>query len=182
MLLLARHGRTAYNAEGRFQGQAAVPLDDHGRDEAFALAAQVVERGDVTRIVSSPLTRALETAAIVAAGTGLAPEVEPRLAETDCGRWTHRTYAEVTAEDPDGYAAFRRLELDFGAPEGETFGHHLERSLAAIEAIRAADAEADGDGATLVVCHRNVLRLLLRHEHGDAPEHDEIPNAQLVRL
>lgn len=182
MLLLARHGRTAYNAEGRFQGQAAVPLDEHGRAEAFALAERVAARGDVTRMVASPLTRALETAAIVAARTGLAPEVDPRLAETDCGAWTHRTYADVIAEDPDGYAAFRRLELGYGAPGGETFGQQLERVRAAIAAIRAVDAEAAGDGATLVVCHGNVVRLLLRDEHGAAPGHDEVPNTHLVRL
>lgn len=182
MLLLARHGRTAYNAEGRFQGQGAVPLDSHGRDQARSLADRVAARGDVTRMVSSPITRALETAAIVAARTGLVPEVEPRLAETDCGSWTDRSYAEVVAEDPEGYEAFRRLALDFAAPGGETFGAQLERVLAAIAAIRADDERTGRDGATLVVCHRNVLRLLLRHEHGDAPGHEDVPNAELVRL
>lgn len=181
MILLARHGRTAYNDEGRFQGHRPVPLDEHGRAQGFALSQAIVARGDVDRIVASPLTRALETAAIVAAATGLAPEVDPRLAETDCGDWTGRTYAEVIAEDPAGYDAYRRLDLDYAAPGGETFAHQLDAVLAAIADVRAADERRDG-GATLVVCHRNVLRLLLRHERGSAPGHDEIDNGQLEVL
>lgn len=185
MILLARHGRTAYNDEGRFQGQGAVPLDAQGRAQAVELASAIVARGDVDRMVSSPLTRALETAAIVAAATGLAPEVEPRLAETDCGTWTDRTYAEVKAEDPDGYAAFRALELDFAAPGGETLAAHLARSREAIAAIRAADELRASDGGrpvTLVVCHRNVIRLLLRHERGEERDHDGLANAAVEEL
>ncbi|WP_320673303.1 histidine phosphatase family protein [Patulibacter defluvii] len=185
MILLARHGRTAYNDEGRFQGHRPVPLDEHGRAQAAALAQAIVDRGDVDRLVSSPLTRALETAAIVAAATGLAPEVEPRLAETDCGDWTGRRYDEVVAEDPRGYDRFRALELDYAPPGGQRFGDQLDDALAAIAAIRTADeqrARRGPAGATLVVCHRNVLRLLLRHERGSAPGHDEIDNGQLEVL
>lgn len=180
MILLARHGRTAYNAEGRFQGQGPVPLDEHGRAQAFALADVVAARGDVVRMVSSPLTRAMETAAIIAARTGLAPEVEPGLAETHTGDWTDRTYADViAAEGEEAYARFRRLEPDFGAPGGETFGQQLDRVLAAIARIRAAGPD---DGATLVVCHGNVIRLLLGHERGVAPSHEDIDNTHLEAL
>jgi len=177
MILLARHGRTAYNDEGRFQGLRPVPLDAEGRRQAAALATSIVARGDVDRVVSSPLTRALETAAIVAAATGIAPDVDERLAETDCGDWTGRTYAEIVAEDPDGYEAFRRLEPSFAAPGGETFADQLERILAALGDLRADDADRGAGRATLVVCHRNVLRLLLRHERGDAPGHEDVENA-----
>ena len=73
-------------------------------------------------MVASPLTRAMETAAIVASRLGLAPEVDPRLAETDTGDWTDRTYADVIATDgQDVYDRFRALEPAFGAPGGETF-------------------------------------------------------------
>ncbi|WP_051471116.1 histidine phosphatase family protein [Patulibacter minatonensis] len=180
MILLARHGRTAYNDEGRFQGRGPVPLDAHGRAEAFALAEQLAERGDVTRMVSSPLTRAMETAAIVASRLGLAPEVDPRLAETDTGDWTDRTYADVIAAEGQGaYDAFRRLEPDFGAPGGETFAAQLARIVPAVEDARTA--ERDGD-VTLLVCHGNVIRLLIGHFKGGRPTHADIANTHLEAL
>ncbi len=179
MILLARHGRTAYNHEGRFQGQGPVPLDATGRDQATALADQVAERGDVARLISSPVTRALQTASYVAARTGLVPEVDPRWAETDCGAWQDRSFAEVERSDPEGFAAFRRLDLDFAAPRGERYGAQRDRVLAAVDDLRGQD---DGTGAILVVCHRNVLRLLLRHERGEDPGQAGVPNGQLLVL
>lgn len=180
MILLARHGRTAYNDEGRFQGRGPVPLDAHGRGEARELAERVAARGDVTRMVSSPLTRAMETAAIVAARIGLAPEVDPRLAETDTGDWTDRTYADViAAEGQDAYDAFRRLEPAFGAPGGETFADQLSRVLAAVEDARAAESPGD---VTLLVCHGNVIRLLIGHARGEQPTHEAVANVHLEAL
>lgn len=179
MILLARHGRTAYNDEGRFQGQGPVPLDAHGREQAHQLAELIAERGDVVRMISSPITRALETAAIIAARIGIAPEVDPRWAETDCGAWQDRSFAAVEAEDPAGFSAFGRLDLDFAPPEGERYGDQLQRVLDATAAVRESDT---GDGTILVVCHRNVLRLLLRFERGVDPGADGIPNTHLITL
>lgn len=179
MILLARHGRTAYNHEGRFQGQGPVALDAAGREQAAALADAIARRGDVTRLISSPVTRALETAAYVAARTGLVPEVDPRWAETDCGDWRDRSFAEVRAEDPEGFAAFGRLEPDFAAPRGESYRAQLARVVDAADDLRRQD---HGGGTILVVCHRNVLRLLLRHERGEDPGEAGIPNAHLVTL
>lgn len=179
MILLARHGRTAYNHEGRFQGQGPVPLDAEGRRQAAELAERIARRGDVTRLIASPVTRALETATYVTARTGLVPEIDPRWAETDCGDWQDRSFAEVEAEDPDGFAAFHRLELGFAAPGGERYGAQLDRVLAAVADVRRQD---DGSGTILVVCHRNVLRLLLRHETGEDPGTAGIPNGHLLTL
>ena len=66
MIHLARHGQTAFNAEGRFQGHLPVPLDDTGREQARALA-EAVAQVEVRGFVCSPLARARETAAIVIA-------------------------------------------------------------------------------------------------------------------
>jgi broad specificity phosphatase PhoE len=179
MILLARHGRTAYNHEGRFQGQGPVPLDAEGRRQAAELADQIVRRGDVTRLISSPVSRALQTATYVVARTGLVPEVDPRWSETDCGDWQDRSFAEVRDADPEGFAAFQRLELDFAAPRGESYGAQLTRVLDAAEDLRRQD---DGSETILVVCHRNVLRLLLRHESGEDPGEAGIPNGHLLTL
>src|SRR3954453_14211013 len=101
MIPLARHGQTAYNAEGRFQGHLPVPLDDTGREQARALAAAAA-RIELRSLWCSPLARARETADIVAAWIGLAPREDTRFAETDTGDWTDRSFADVQAEDPRG--------------------------------------------------------------------------------
>src|SRR3954452_20162607 len=102
MIHLARHGQTAYNAEGRFQGHLPVPLDETGRDQARRLPEQL-SGVEVRALVCSPLARARETADIVAATIGMTPEEDARFAETDTGDWTGRSFADVKAEDPDGF-------------------------------------------------------------------------------
>ena len=102
---LARHGQTAYNLEGRFQGQLPVPLDDTGRAQAAELAERAAAHG-FAALWCSPLLRARETADIVARRIGLQPREDARLMETDAGDWTDRSFAEVHAE---GARAVRRV-------------------------------------------------------------------------
>ena len=113
MIYLARHGQTAYNAAGRFQGWLPIGLDDTGRRQAHALAAEAREVAPRT-LVSSQIERAVETAAIVGREIGLEPVVDERFAETDAGDWTDRTFAEVQAEDPDGFARFAGARPEVG--------------------------------------------------------------------
>src|SRR5271167_3505626 len=79
---LARHGQTAYNLEGRFQGQLPVPLDDTGRVQAAELAERAVSYG-FAALWCSPLLRARETADALSARIGLTPREDARLMETD---------------------------------------------------------------------------------------------------
>src|SRR5581483_4184494 len=130
-VFLARHGETDYNREGRFQGLGPVPLNAHGREQARALAQLASEHG-FRELWCSPLVRARETADIVAAAIGLAPIEDARLVETDCGDWTDRWFADVRAEDPEGFAAYERADPDWGYPGGETFRHQTERVMAAL--------------------------------------------------
>lgn len=166
-VFLARHGRTAYNALGRFQGHGPVPLDDVGRAEARDLAERAAQH-EWAALYCSPLARARETADIVAARIGLQPVEDARFAETDCGDWTDRTFADVIAEDPEGFAAFVAVELAFRFPGGESFAEQRERVRAGLADVRGGPLPA------LVVCHRNAIRLAL--DLGDTP----IPNAALV--
>src|SRR5580765_881885 len=98
MIHLARHGQTAYNREGRFQGHLPVGLDATGVAQAHALAAAAAQV-ELASLWSSPLARALQTAEVVAARIGLRPREEPRFAETDTGDWTGRSFVDVRAED-----------------------------------------------------------------------------------
>jgi broad specificity phosphatase PhoE len=173
-LWLARHGRTAYNLEGRFQGWLPVPLDDTGRRQARELA-DVVARLAPAVLVTSQIARAQETAAIVAARTGLEPVIDERFAETDAGDWTDRTFAEVIAEDPDGFARFAALDPDWGFPGGETFAAQRARVLDGLADWRAREV----GGHVVIVCHGNVIRLAVP-AGGHGAERPE--NGSLVAL
>lgn len=175
-VVLARHGETPFNAEGRFQGHLPVPLTDRGREQARELARVAAGR-EWAALWCSPLARARETADIVAEAVGLEPREDARLAETETGDWTGRSFAEVQAEDPEGFQGFIDADPAFGFPGGESFAEQAVRVVAALDDIRAQDLPA------LVVCHRGVIRLALVAATGDpAVRRDAIPNAALIDL
>jgi broad specificity phosphatase PhoE len=170
---LARHGRTHYNAEPRFQGQLDNPLDDTGRAQARALA-DVVARREWAALYASPLARAAETAAIVAERIGLQPVHDRRFAETDAGDWTDRPFAEIDAEDPEGLARFLSHDPTWRFPGGESFEEQRERVRAALEDVQAGPLPA------LVVCHGMTIRVALAALHGWEAMQVDVPNAALV--
>lgn len=176
MIALARHGQTDYNHRRRFQGHLAISLNDVGRREADELARVAAER-EWASLWASPLLRAQQTAEVVAMAVGLTPRLDARLAETDCGDWTDRMFADVQSEDPEGFAAFRRADRDFRFPGGESFAEQLSRVTAVIAEIRAAELPA------LVICHRGVIRLALVAATGDESQREaEVLNGSLVEL
>ena len=152
-VFLARHGETDYNARRRFQGRLPVPLNATGRAQAHELAIRAAPVGFV-ELWCSPLARARETAEIVGAALGLRPHEDARLVETDSGDWTDRTYEEVTAIDPVGFAAFVAADPDFTLPGGESFRDQTDRMLAALGEI------ARGPRPALVVTHGMSIRLV----------------------
>jgi len=178
MIHLARHGQTAYNAEGRFQGHLPVPLDDTGRAQARELA-ETVAGVEVRTLVCSPLARARETAEIVGARIGLVPEEDERVTETDTGAWTDRSFAEIRAEDPEGFHRYEISDPTFRYPGGESFAEQSDRVQAGLRDLRARTA----DLPALVVCHRGVIRLALAVATGDQTAGgQEIGNATLVTV
>jgi broad specificity phosphatase PhoE len=178
MIHLARHGQTAYNAEGRFQGHLPVPLDETGRAQARELA-EAVAGVEVRTLVTSPLARARETADIVGARIGLEPEEDARFTETDTGDWTDRSFAEIQAEDPEGFHRYEISDPTFRYPGGESFAEQSDRVEAGLRELRART----GDLPALVVCHRGVIRLALAAATGDHTAGGrEIGNATLVTV
>ena len=173
---LARHGRTAYNREGRFQGQQAVPLDELGREQAAELAEHAVAY-EFSALWCSPLLRARETADVVAARIGLEPIEDARFMETDAGDWTDRSFADVQAEAPELFASFVNAEPDFAFPGGESFLEQEQRVGAALEDVERGKLPA------LVVCHGMVIRAALSVRVGRwLPEGQRVPNGALVPL
>ncbi len=176
LVYLARHGQTAYNAEGRFQGQQAIPLDEIGRAQAGELAERAVPY-HFRALWCSPLLRARETADVVAARLGLEPKDDARLMETDAGDWTDLTFAEVRAQAPERFDAFAAADPSFGFPGGESFAEQEVRVSAAL-----ADIER-GELPALVVCHGMVIRAAFASRAADGVvPFTRMPNAALVPL
>jgi probable phosphoglycerate mutase len=175
-IYLARHGRTAYNHEGRFQGQQEVPLDELGREQALELAERAVPYG-FAALWCSPLLRARETADAAAARTGLQPREDVRLMETDAGDWTDRSFAEVQAQAPELFAAFANADPDFAFPGGESFVQQEQRVAAALAEVE------EGPLPALVVCHGMVIRAALSVRIGRwLPYGQRVPNGAIVPL
>jgi glucosyl-3-phosphoglycerate phosphatase len=104
-LVLVRHGETDWNVEGRAQGHADVPLNEVGQAQAAAVAPALAAFGP-SRLWSSDLARARQTAERVAAATGLTMVTDPRLREYDVGKRSGLTLEEFAASYPEDYDAW----------------------------------------------------------------------------
>ncbi|TYP87536.1 histidine phosphatase family protein [Blastococcus xanthinilyticus] len=134
-LVVWRHGRTAWNAAGRFQGQLDPPLDEVGRAQAVHAAPHLVASaalaGRSTAVVASDLVRAAETARALTGVLDLPLQLDPRLREHGMGSWEGLTRAEVADRHPEQYADWMagRPVRGRGGEEPATVG---ERVLAAL--------------------------------------------------
>ena len=155
-LYLVRHGATQLTAENRFSGAVGVDLSDEGRAQAARLAERLA--GDaIAAAYASPLSRALETAQIVARPLGLTPVLEDGLREISHGRWEGLSRQEVEERFPEEYAAWEADPFTFAPVGGESGLAVLARALPAIRRI----VSAHPGRTVLVVSHKATLRLLL---------------------
>jgi glucosyl-3-phosphoglycerate phosphatase len=131
-VLLWRHGRTAWNVEHRFQGQADPPLDEVGQAQAVA-AAPLLAAFSPVAIVSSDLCRATETARPLAEQLGLPVALDRRLRERSLGRWEGLTRDEVGRRHPEEYAHWLagREDCQHGSEPRACLG---DRAVAALSA------------------------------------------------
>lgn len=157
-LLLARHGETAWNAEGRYQGQEDIALSPVGEAQARALGERLRDVR-IDRAVASPLSRAARTAEL-ALGQARAGELrfDPGFKEIAHGEWEGLLAAEIRARDPARAAAWRDAPHEVLMPGGESLQHVLDRAWPALE--RACEG-LDADATLLVVAHDAVNRVLL---------------------
>jgi probable phosphoglycerate mutase len=154
--VLIRHGESMWNAAGRWQGQGDPPLSPRGREQAARLAAQLAAEG-IDVIVTSDLSRAQETAAILADTLGLRSVPESRLRELDIGAWTGLCRREIEAGDR---AAL--LHFESGAPTSRAGGGESRQEVAARVRPAVAEIAARYAGRCIaVVCHLGVVRALL---------------------
>jgi broad specificity phosphatase PhoE len=173
--LLIRHGESDGNAAGLFQGRQDCPLSALGRSQAAARGRAIAEliRGprDVAEVRNqdavvfcSPLSRAKESAEIIAREAGLAPpRVETTLIELDTGAWTGRAWTEIRTQEPETWRRFQGLSWE--AIQGaESPAALFERAVRAWMILR--DAATDGARTVIAVSHGGFLQWLIRSTFG----------------
>lgn len=141
---MLRHGDTAWSTEGLIQGRTDVPLSDGGRAAIAALRLPAICAG--MRIVTSPLARCVQTAALLGAAHA---EREPRLVETSWGAWEGRRLAEIRAELGAAMAENEARGWDFRPEGGESPREVLARLRSWLQELAAP---------TLAITHRGVIR------------------------
>lgn len=150
-VLLVRHGQSTWNADGRWQGQADVPLSGLGEEQARRAAVAVARLAPV-RLVTSDLARARQTADLVVP-SGIDIEIDVTWRERDAAEWTGLTRAEIDEQFP-GWLAERRSPPGFEGDESL-----IERTLPSLGRL----LHGDGRGTILVVTHGGVIGTLERH-------------------
>jgi probable phosphoglycerate mutase len=165
LVYIARHGETDWNAANRWQGHTDVPLNDNGRSQARALAGRL-RSTRLAGVVASDLSRAHETARIVAAELDLAVAyVDRDLRERSFGVFEGLTREECETQQPEAWKAWLETRK---VPEGGEGGEALAARL--VPAVgRVAAQVARDDAPALVVTHGGALRAVVASIAGEMP-------------
>ncbi len=162
-IVFVRHGETAYNAEGRLQGQRDIPLNGKGREQAGAVGRTLRERlpEEMARLetagafYASPLARTRQTMELARAAMGLDPEryhLCATLMELTFGDWEGLTWPEVERQDAAGAAAREADKWNFAPPRGESYAMLIARVKPWLEARQ---------GDCFVASHGGVARAFM---------------------
>jgi broad specificity phosphatase PhoE len=157
-LICVRHGRTAWNADRRFQGHTDIPLDDEGRAQARGLAALLRDE-PIALAVSSDLARAAETARIVLGDRSIPLQLDPDWREMRFGDWEGLTWDQIVAANPELDPSAATSPRVYTPRNGESFDElcvRIARAVARIEAV------ASDQTVALVATHAGPLHALLR--------------------
>lgn len=161
-LLLVRHGQTAWNAAGRWQGHADPALSNLGREQVRALAS-TLRAGRAERdatwsgLLASDLRRARETAEILGEVLGLEVEIESRLRELDVGEWAGLTRSEIERRDRSALRAFEAGDPGVRPGGGESRAEIRRRAR---DLMHDVCKRFSGE-RLIVVTHLGVIRALL---------------------
>ena len=157
-----RHGETAWNAEGRFQGSRDIPLNDLGLTQAVTaggiladLLARDGREASALPFVSSPLGRARSTMELVRQTMRLPPgdySVDDRLREIGYGQWEGLTLPEMALHDAATFAARNVDKWTVGAPSGESYASVTLRMREWYDSLQ---------GDTVAVAHGGTMRALM---------------------
>jgi broad specificity phosphatase PhoE len=180
-IYLIRHGQTEFNAVGRYQGRLDSPLTALGRSQAArigTLLATLVAPG--ARLVSSPLGRAMATAAIIAEKASLPEAItDSRLLEISLGSWEGMTDEDIEFTFPGARDGTDRWNWHFTSPDGERYEDVAARAGAWL-------SEAIGSNTPLVAVSHGVTGRIIRGLHAGLPREEalklDVPQDAAFRL
>lgn len=156
---LVRHGQTAFNAEGRYQGRLDSPLTQLGLEQAsrigHLIGSETKFEGGRT-LWASPLGRARHTADIIQQVAGIAApiQIDERLAEVSLGSWDGLTDEDIAQVSPGACDGASRSDWFFRSPDGEAYGEVVERLSSWLTDVRCQG------GCHIVVSHGLTGRIL----------------------
>lgn len=156
-LYLVRHGETDHNASGLAMGHLDSPLNERGRRQARQ-TSDFLRRYPIERILSSDLSRALDTAAPLGAALGLTVECEPRLRELSFGIFEGRSVADCAQTHPGIVARWRSGDFDFAPPGGENRRSLMRRTREVLDELLSAPQQH-----IALVTHGGTLNALHTH-------------------
>lgn len=156
ILYLIRHGESQYNAEGRIQGQTDIPLSEIGHRQSHAIAT-AFDQIQLDAVFGSPLQRAAQTAAPLAAKQGRRVEYLDELKEIHAGIFAGLLWGEIEQKYPEHALPWREQHPDFVIPGGESRRQLMDRGVRALRTIRERNLEQ-----VAVVAHGGVLCAALK--------------------
>ncbi|GGM28320.1 histidine phosphatase family protein [Dactylosporangium sucinum] len=181
LLILWRHGQTAWNAGGRVQGQTDIPLSDLGVEQARAAAPRLAALTP-TVLIASDLRRAADTQSALEALVGLPVRHDARLRERGFGDWEGLTHAEIGARWPESFARWKRGEpvVDAGVEEVDALSKRTATALQ--EAVDGAPDDAVIVAATHGAAARYATCALLGWPAEFAPTLGALHNCHSTHL
>ncbi len=158
-ILLVRHGETAWNRDGRYQGRTDVPLSPDGEMQVRLLGVRLREI-EIDLAISSPLSRARKTAEAILAGRPVELEVDDGLLEISHGQWEGKLASEVALDHAEMFGVWRSSpgRNSPAGPGAETLGDVEARAWAVLERVWM---RLDGEQTMLITAHDAVIRVIL---------------------
>ena len=157
-ILLLRHGETDASARGRCYGKLDVPLSVEGRQQVQR-ATTLLQVLQPEAVVSSPRTRAKDSAQIVASACALSVEINESFAELDFGDFEGKRYEDVQRDHPDFYARWMQSPTEVAFPNGESYESMTRRVLCAYQQL----VQESPCRKLVLVAHGGVNRIVLAH-------------------
>jgi broad specificity phosphatase PhoE len=170
-LIVARHGQTDWNREGRFQGRLDVPLNATGRRQA-ALLRRGLAGISFDAVYSSPLKRSAETAQIIAGKGPIALDL--KLAEIHHGCWQGKTKHEIVNRWPDQWDRSQNEPQRFTPYGGETAAEVERRVQEFIRTMRGTTILCVSHGVVIQTFLSILLGVSNRSEPADVPANGSI--------
>jgi phosphoserine phosphatase len=154
-IYIVRHGETQWNKEEIFRGRKDIPLNEMGQKQAEMVGLCFRDKG-INRIVSSPLTRAVQTAEAISRTTGVAVESTEKFTDINFGAWEGLPLREVEERYPADFAVWKTSPENLIIENGETLEMVRKRISEGLVGIVSAK-----EGTIVIVTHRVICKLIV---------------------